>query len=99
METPDVERRRLGGLLSKRGNCMRNVLLAGGALVALILGGASAYANGPNSSPYEVMTFASAQQPAIPSETRASYAPTYDRSCHPGRVLTRGAWRNVQICE
>lgn len=78
---------------------MRNILLAGGALVALSVGAASAYTNGPNSSPYEIMTFASTQQPTIPAEARASYSPGHDLSCHPGRVLTRGAWHNVQVCE
>jgi hypothetical protein len=99
METPGVERRRLGRALSMRGNMMRIILLAGGAVLALSLGAASAFANGPNWSPYEVMTFPQASQPFIPTETRASYSPSYDQSCHPGRVLTRGAWRNVQICE
>jgi hypothetical protein len=78
---------------------MRYVVLTGAAILALGLGAASAFANGPNSSPYEIMTFSSAQQPLAPLETRASYSPTYDQSCHPGRVLKRGAWRNVQICE
>jgi hypothetical protein len=39
------------------------------------------------------------QQPPVLPETRASYTPANDQNCHPGRVLTRGAWRNVQICE
>jgi hypothetical protein len=78
---------------------MRNILVAAAAALALALGAVSAYANGPNSSPYEVMTYPYAQQPPILPEARASYSPGYDQSCHPRRVWTRGAWRNVQICQ
>jgi hypothetical protein len=48
---------------------MRYVVLTGAAILALGLGAASAFANGPNSSPYEIMTFSSAQQPLAPLET------------------------------
>jgi hypothetical protein len=78
---------------------MRHILVAGAAALVLTLGAASAYANGPNASPYDLMTDPSAQQLPLPVETRASYSPDYNRACHPGRVLTRGAWHNVQICE
>jgi hypothetical protein len=78
---------------------MRHILVAGAAALALILGAASAYANGPNASPYEIMVDPSAPQPLVPVETRASYSADYNHACHPGRVLTRGAWHNVQICE
>ena len=76
---------------------MRSILAAGTTAVVLTFGAASAYANGPNWSPYEILA-PQATQLEAPPETRASYAGD-NQACYPARVRIHGAWHNVQVCD
>jgi hypothetical protein len=81
----------------ERGNIMRSILAVGTLAAVLAFGAASAYANGPNWSPYELLA-PQATQLEAPPETRASYTGD-NQGCYPARVRFRGAWHNVQICD
>jgi hypothetical protein len=77
---------------------MRKIILFSDAAAVLGFGASGAYANGPLSSPYEIIAPQPAQAPDTASEGRASFV-TGDQNCSPARVRIHGAWHNVQVCD
>ena len=77
---------------------MRSIFVAATAAAVLTFGAASAYANGPNWSPYEILAPQASQLEAPPAESRASYTGD-NQGCYPARVRIHGAWHNVQVCD
>ena len=78
---------------------MRNILVFATAAVALALGVAGAFANGVDSSPYEVLAPQTAAPAAVPTESRAAFTSPDQQACYPSRLRIHGVWHKIQICD
>ena len=83
---------------------MRSILAVGTTVAFFTFGAGSAFANGPNWSPYEILAPQAVQVEAPPPEQRppeqraAAYA-SGNQGCYPAHVRIHGAWHNVQVCD
>lgn len=85
---------------------MRSILAATTTFVVLTYGAASAYANGPNWSPYEILAPQAVQVEAppadqLPPEQRAAAlgGANQGQGCYPAHVRIHGRFHNVQVCD
>ena len=80
---------------------MRSILAASATAAFFTFGATSAFANGPNWSPYEILAPQAVQIEAPPVEQRAAAYATGDQGqgCYPAHVRIHGAWHNVQVCD
>ena len=78
---------------------MRSILAATAAAALFTFGVTSAFANGPNWSPYEILAPQAVQIEAPPVEQRASAYAAGNQGCYPAHVRIHGAWHNVQVCD
>jgi len=85
----------------ERGNVMRTILATTATAIVFAFSAASAYANGPNWSPYEILAPQAVQVEAPPPEQRAAaYAnDNQGQGCYQARVRIHGAFHNVQVCD